>query len=211
MIIVDKKKKDATDYFRTNILESLGAFTAWKMIYGSRSNGIVSTELAEQYINVQDLHPSFFVAAQYAFLFQFVIKVLHSFDRRDDSLSLYKVDKAATEEFVDKNIQVISALRNVRNKVFAHRDAVLDQDVLNSYTIPSMIGLNDFFKNLIEFYNLLTIKVDGSTTAFDLALDIKDDIDYLFMHLHAGEIIRKEERIINWKWLKDDKNNKGVI
>lgn len=211
MKTVDSKLKGITDYFRTNILESLSAFTAWKMIYGSRSNSIVSPELAEQYIKAQSQHSNFFVAAQYAFLFQFIVKILHSFDNRDDSLSLYKVDKTATEEFETKNKSVIDALRKVRNKVFAHRDAVIDQGVLNSYTIPSMVDLNLFFKNLVEFYNSLTLKIDDSTTVFDLALDIKGDIDYLFMDIHRAEIMRSEGRNVDWKWLKDNKEIGNVI
>ena len=204
-------KKEVTDYFRSNIFESLSAYSAWKMILASRSSGMVPSNLAERYVKVQSYHSNFFIGAERAFLFQFVIQILHSFDKRTDSASLYQVDKSTTEAFVSENTKVIQALRDVRNKIFAHRDMKTSQEKLNEYRIPPMNDLDQFFKNLIEFYNSLTKDVDRSSTVFDNAYDIKHDIENLFMNVQRGEIVRKEEIDIEWMWAKDSKKASDIL
>lgn len=204
-------KKEITDYFRSNIFESISAYSAWKMILASRSSGMVPPNLAERYVKVQNYHSSFFVGAERAFLFQFVIQILHSFDPRTDSASLYQVEKNATEKFVSENVKVIQSLRDVRNKIFAHRDIKTNQEKLNDYKIPPMNDLDQFFKNLITFYNSLTKDVDKSTTVFNNAYDIKHDIENLFMNIQHGETVRKEEIDIEWMWAKDNKKASDIL
>ncbi len=204
-------KKEITDYFRSNIFESILAYSAWKMILGSRSTGMISADMVERYVKIQKYHPDFFLSTERAFLFQFVIQVLHSFDPRTDSASLYKVDKDETEKFVLENRKVINALRDVRNKIFAHRDIKASQEKLNDFKIPSMNDLDQFFKNLIIFYNSLTNTIDGSSTMFNNAYEIKHDIENLFMNIQRGETVRKEEIDLKWMWLENNKKASDLL
>lgn len=204
-------KKEITDYFRSNIFESINAYSSWKMILGSRSSGMIPADMAERYVKIQTYHSDFFLGAERAFLFQFVIQILHSFDPRTDSVSLYQVDKNTTEKFVLENEKVIQALRDVRNKIFAHRDIKTNQEKLNEYKIPSMNDLDQFFKNLIDFYNSLTNITDRSHTAFDNAYNIKHDIENLFMNVQRGETIRIQEIDIKWMWSENNQKASDIL
>ena len=95
--------KEITDYFRSNIFEASSAYNGWKMLFLSRSKGVVSNEMAERYVEIQKYHPQFFSLTERAFLIDFVLLILHSFDKRDDSFSLYKVNKKETDDFVKNN------------------------------------------------------------------------------------------------------------
>lgn len=203
--------KEITDYFRANIFESIVAYSAWKMIFGSRSTGMMPPDMAEHYIKIQNYHSGFFPSVENAFLFQFVIKVLHSFDSRTDSFSLYVVDKVLTEKFVLENEKIINALKSVRNKIFAHRDISINQETSKNYTIPSMNDLDQFFNNLIEFYNSLTLIVDDSSTVFNNAYEIKKEIEFLFMNIQRGERARIEEINIKWKWQENGKKASDIL
>lgn len=200
--------KEITDYFRLNIYEAMSAYSAWKMISHSKWIGVVTEEMAERYAEIQRYHPNFFISAERAFLVDFVMMSLHSFDKRDDSYSLYKVDREATEKFEQNNINVIKPLRDARHKIFAHRDIYTS---IQEYKIPSVIDLDNFFKNLIEFYNKLTSIVDDSSTRFSNAEEIKHDIELLFMNLYRGESMRKKEIDIKWKWAEDIKKASDIL
>ena len=113
--------------------------------------------------------------------------------------------------FVLENRQVIDSLRNVRNKIFAHRDIWLNQESLKEFKIPSMIDTDQFFKNLIIFYNSLTNIVEGSLTMFDNVDDIKSDIEYLFMNIQRGETVRMEEINIEYNWLENRKKASDIL
>lgn len=201
-------KKIITDYFRSNLFEAISAYNAWKMIAYSKSKNVVSEAMALRYVEIQNYHPEFFTLCERAFLVDFVLVSLHSFDRRTDSLSLYKVEQTETEVFVKNNTKVITDLRNVRNKIFAHKDITSNN---SDYKVPSIIELDEFFKNLIEFYNKLTKVVDDSSTMFGNAEEIKHSIEYLFMNLYRGEAIRKREIDIEWMWEKDDKKASDLL
>lgn len=190
-------KKEITDYFRSNIFESLAAYTGWKIIKSSKSNGIVPQEMAERYVGIQKDYPNFFNLTEQAFLMQFVMLSLHSFDSNTRSHSLYKVDEKKTKAFIQQNKDVLDKLFDLRNKLFAHRDATLGT---SSFTIPSINDLDQFFKNLMVFYNELTVAVDDSSTIFSNAEEIKHDMEYLFMNLYRGEHSRKLENEIEWSW-----------
>ncbi len=196
------EKKEINDYFRTNIFESYTAYVGWKVIKGSKSIGIVSEEMANRYVEIQNYHNNFFGITELAFLIQFVLLSLHGFDKDDRSFSLYKVDEQETKKFIVDNKVVLDMLFSLRNKIFAHRDAGSNQ-----YQIPSIKNLDSFFKNLIEFYNKLTLKIDDSKTIFLNAEEIKFDIEHLFMNLYRGELARKKEIEIKWLW----ENNEGKI
>jgi len=193
-------KKETTDYFRSNIFESLAAYTGWKIIKSSKSKGIVSQEMAERYVGIQKDYPNFFNLTEQAFLMQFVMLSLHSFDSDTRSHSLYKVDEQKTKIFIQQNKSILDALFHLRNKLFAHRDATLET---SKYSIPSIIDLDQFFRNLMALYNELTAVVDDSSTIFSNAEEIKHDMEYLFMNLYRGEHSRKLAIDIEWLWEKD--------
>lgn len=189
-------KKDITDYFRSNLFESLATYTGWKIIKSSKSNGIVSQEMAERYIGIQKDYPNLFSFTEQAFLMQFVMLSLHSFDSDTRSHSLYKVDERKTKTFIQQNKKVLDMLFDLRNKLFAHKDATLGT------SIPSINDLDQFFKNLMAFYNELTAVIDDSSTMFSNAEEIKHDMEYLFMNLYRGEHSRKFENDMEWSWEK---------
>lgn len=204
---MDNNKK-ITDYFRSNIFESFSSYNGWKMIFLCRSKNVVSDEMAEKYIEIQRYHPQFFPLVERAFLVDFILMVLHPFDKRDDSFSLYKVNKEETENFVTENKTVIYKLKDIRHKMFAHRDIHANA---SDYDIPSVIDLDDFFDKLIKFYNKLTSSVDDSSTIFSNAIAIKQQIELLFMNLYRGEAVRKKEIDIEWRWKQNDKKASDII
>ena len=200
--------KEITDYFRSNIFEAFSAYNAWKMIYFSRSKNIVSSNMAERYVEIQKYHVNFFVATERAFLVNFIMMSLHPFDKRDDSFSLYKISKEKMEGFVKENNVVLDKLKIVRNKLFAHRD---NEASNNSYDIPSIDNLDCFFKKLIDFYNQLTSEIDSSTTEFTNATEVKQDIEILFQNLYRGESMRKLEIDIKYQWEEDNQKASNTI
>lgn len=200
--------KKITDYFRSNIFEAFSAYNGWKMIFLSRSKGVVSDEMAERYLEIQRYHPQFFSLTERSFLINFVLLILHPFDRRDDSFSLYKVNKEETENFVENNKVVIKKLKDLRHKVFAHKDIHTNA---SDYEIPSVIDLDNFFEKLIIFYNKLTFSVDDSSTIFSNAKEVKQQIELLFMNLYRGEAVRKKEIDLEWKWQKNNKKASDIL
>ncbi len=200
--------KEITDYFRSNIFESISAYSAWKMLYFSKSKGMIPDNLVDRYVKIQNFHSSFFATAELAFLNHFVIKILHPFDKRHDSLSLYKVDKDKTVKFVEDNVAVLDKLKIVRNKVFAHRD---ESEKSTTFTLPSIVEMDSLINNLIRFYNKLTLETDKSTTFFSFSEEVMRDIELLFMNLERGEAIRKLEIDIDLMWDKDDKKASKLL
>lgn len=200
-------KKDITDYFRSNLFESLAAYTGWKIIKSSKSNGIVSQEMAERYVGIQKDYPNLFSFIEQAFLMQFVMLSLHSFDSDTRSHSLYKVDEKKTKTFIQQNKKVLDMLFDLRNKLFAHKDATLGT---SRFTVPSINDLDQFFKNLMAFYNELTAVIDDSSTMFSNAEEIKHDMEYLFMNLYRGEHSRKFENDMEWSWEKSSEKVSDV-
>ena len=200
--------KEITDYFRHNIFEAISAYNGWKMLTYSKSKAIVSEKLAERYLKIQNFHTNFFISAARSFLVNFVIMILHSFDGRDDSFSLYKADQQKTTKFVEQNKDVLEKLKKVRCKIFAHRDI---KTTNQTYELPSIMDLDNFFKNIIVFYNEITSSVDNSSTMFGNAEGIKRDIELLFMNLERGEASRKLEIDIEWAWDKDSKKASDVL
>lgn len=52
-------KKEVTDYFRQNLFESIGAYTGWKILMASKLKGIVSKEMTNRYVEIQNYHNYF--------------------------------------------------------------------------------------------------------------------------------------------------------
>lgn len=204
----DLSPKEITDYFRSNIFESISAYSAWKMLYFSKSKGMINENLVDRYVKIQNFHSNFFATAENAFLTNFVIKILHSFDKRNDSLSLFKVDKEKTEKFVEDNKTVLDNLKKVRHKLLAHRDKSASSD---TFGLPSIIEMDSFINNLVGFYNVITSKTDNSATVFSNAEEVMRDIELLFMNLERGEATRKLEIDIDYMWDKDDKKASKLL
>ena len=202
-------EQEMIDYFRSNIHEALSSYCGWKMLSHSKSSGVVTQRMAERYVEVQKYHPQFFGITERAFLVHFVITILHPFDRDDHAYSLYKIDREATQKFINENESVLEALRKLRNQLFAHRDSRIES--FSDFVIPSVINLDQFFKNLMGFYNQLTSRIDNSGTRFSNALDVMRDIEILFMNLYRGETVRKKEIEIEWDWEKDDKKASDLL
>lgn len=200
--------KKIIDYFKSNIFEAFSSYNGWKMICHSRSDGVVSKEMAEKYTEIQKYHPEFFVMAERNFLISFVMLSLHSFDKRDDSFSLYKIEKEKTENFVNQNNDVLEKLKTLRHKLFAHRDINMP---LDQFIIPSVDDLDNFFEKLMKFYNELSYGVSNSTVIFDNSLEIKRDIELMFQNLYRGEAMRRLEIDIEWMWEKDEKKASNII
>jgi hypothetical protein len=200
-------KKEITDYLRSNIYEAIAAYTGWKILKSSTSDGIVSLETAERYVGIHNNYPDFFSQIERAFLIQFVMLSLHSFDRDNRTLSLYNIYKNETEQFKFDNTDVLDKLYLLRDKLFAHRDRVLPTDIL----IPSIHELDQFFKKLINFYNTITLVVDRSNTIFSNAEDIKNDIEYVFMDLYRGDYYRKRVDQADFLWEKNSGKVSDVV
>lgn len=204
---MEEEKKITTDHFRQNIFEAYSHYTVWKVIAFSKNITLVGEEMAEKYVEVQTYHNAFFAISERASLMAFVMLVLHPFDTDHRSFSLYQVDNEKTRIFVEKNENVIKALRLVRNKVFAHSDKPEKSGSTNTqdYPLPSIEKLDQFFVDLTDFYNDLCREVDQSFTIFDNAKDLKHDIDSLFMNIYRGEKARKTEIDIEYNWSKNKK------
>lgn len=197
-------KKKIIKYFRLNILEAYSAYKAWKMLFFSKSVSVLPKEMAEKYVEIQNYHNIFFVVVERALLVDFVIMIRHSFDKRLDSFSLYKIDKEKAAEFVKKNSDIIQALENVRSKIFAHRDISVDNIMPE---LPAISKLDDFFENIAKVYNELSKEIENSHTFFDEANNLKFDIENLFANLYRGESMRKVE--IDTEYLFKNNNEKA--
>lgn len=204
-------KKEIIDYFRNNIFEAYAAYTLWKVIAYSKSTGVVDKNMADRYVEIQNYHGEFFSITERATVIAFVILILHPFDKDSRAYSFYEINDEETKDFVIDNKEVLDELFLVRNKVFAHRDKDVTKSTLNDYPLPSVERLDTFFESLIKFYNQLCVIVDGSTTLFSNAENIKNDTEHLFMNLYRGENIRKKEIDIEWLWENDNKKISDII
>ena len=203
---MSSEKIEVLNYFRSNIFEAYAHYNAWKVIFGSKSKGIVSEELANKYLEIQKYHNGFFILAEKAFLISFTLLSLHSFDDQQDSLSLYKLDRNKTLDFLKNNKATVTKLRILRNKLFAHKDVFLANG-----EIPSINDLDTFFKNLILLYNEFTKDIEGSKTDFGRAEEIKNDTEALFMNLYRGENVKRKEIEIEWDWNQNNKKISDIL
>ena len=198
------EKIEIIKYFRGNIYESYGAYNAWKMICHSKSLGIVGEEMANKYVEIQKVYPEFFGLTERAHLVTFIVLVLHPFDRRKDSCSLFKLDRKSTKAFIETHTVILESLKNVRDKLFAHKSIGVKTE---SLTIPSVDDLDDFYEKLVEFYNFLSKSIEDSTTLFGNAEGVKNEIENLFKNIERGECVRKKEVDLKWYW--DENTNRA--
>lgn len=201
------EQKALIKYFRSNIYESFASYNAWKMLYLSTSKNVVSKDMAERYVAIQNYHPQFFTLTTRAFLITFVILVLHAFDKTKGAASLYKLNRESTEVFVKENEKILKMLKSVRDKIFAHRSVSVD---FNEILLPSVDDLDEFYQNLFSFYNSLT-KVENSSTGFGNAVDVKYSIESLFQNLERGESQRLTEINIKYGWESNRNKASDVI
>lgn len=201
--------KKILSYFRSNLFESFSAYNTWKMLEFSPSPKVVSVEMAERYAEIQRYHPEFFVLTKRALLVDFVLMSLHAFDSRtNDSYSLYQIDQKHTENFIKENKKTIEALRFLRNKVFAHRDLYAEP---SKHKLPPVTELDNFFQNLIKFYNRLTKEHEDSTTIFDNAEKLQENTEWLLVNLYRGEAVRRREIDIECWWKMNNKKASDVL
>jgi hypothetical protein len=194
-----------------SIFESKSAYVMWKTIAYSRSTGVVSEQLAKKYVAAQCTASGFFAMTEKTSLVTFVIFVLHCFDKDEKAHSFYKVDKSETERFVSENSEVLESLKLVRDKAFAHKDIRKNTDSFK-ILVPSIEKLDIFFENLFSFYNSLTSKHLNSSTMFDMSTnDLLNEMEYLFMNITRGEVLRKLEIDMEWMWEKDDRRISNIF
>ena len=194
------EQKNIIKYFLENIFEAKSHYTGWKMICHARSVGIVSKEMAERYVAIQKQAGSFFTLTDRAFLISFIMLICHVFDKRSDSMSLEKADKALYNKFFNENTKVIDALKKTRDNIFAHRNIKIDPKEI---VIPSVDDLDSFFSNLEKLYNELSSKIADSSARFDNVDNLKREIELVYMNLDRGEMMRRKEIDIEWRWEKD--------
>jgi len=197
-----QNKEDILEYFLGNIFLSKSAYEAWKAICFAKSEGVVGKELSERYLKIQNCHAKFFGIVERSCLATFVVTICHAFDvNRTDSFSLDKADKDAYDNFFNENKGIINQLQRVRHKVFAH-GGIRPQP--EDYIIPPINELNPFFERLEKFYNLISNRINKSGAIFDNALEIKQDIENLYMNIDRGEGVRLKEIDIEWRWKQND-------
>ncbi|MBC7766710.1 hypothetical protein H7Y21_01825 [Arenimonas sp.] len=193
-----EKEKKIIEYFVGNIFEAKSYYTQWKMIAYAKSITIVGESMVKRYLEIQQSYPGFFMTTERASLISFVTLIHHNFDdTRTDNMSLDKVDKEIYDKFKTENFEVIKKLKDVRNKLFAHKSMTVDPKDLE---VPSLVDLDNFFVNLEGFFNILNAKVNNSTTWFDNVYTLKNEIEILYMSIERGEEIRKKEIDIRYLW-----------
>lgn len=190
---------DELKYFRSNIYISKSAYNGWKMLRFSKSKNIVSEEMADKYVGIQNQYPEFFGTVERSLLITWVTQVLHSFDRNSNSVSLRKISEDKLNEFLlqsDHN-EIYSKLKMARDKLFAHKDKNVDE---LGIVIPPIEQMDTFFTELEKLYSTITRDIDGSVTSFMNADNIKQDIEKMFMNLERGETQRRKEIDIKYMW-----------
>lgn len=198
----NQNEEDILEYFLRNIFLAKSAYEAWKTLYCAKSENIVGKDLSERYLKIQKCHPNFFGIAERSCLATFVITICHVFDdNRTDSFSLDKASKEDYDNFFSENKEIIKQLQRVRHKVFAHGNIRPDPE---DFIIPAVDKLNAFFEKLESFYNLISNKINKSGAIFDNALEMKNDIERLYMNIERGENIRLREIDIEWHWKQND-------
>lgn len=200
---------DELKYFRDNIYVSKSAYNGWKMLRYSRSKDTVGEELVNRYIEIYTCYPEFFVITERSFLITWVTQVLHPFDGHPLAMSFRKLSENKLEDFLSKNNhqEIYRKLKDVRDKLFAHRDKDIDGLDLS---IPPIDQMDLFFDELEKLYSDITREIDNSSTTFMNTDNIKHQVESLFMNLERGEAQRRKEIDINYMW-RENKNKASDI
>lgn len=182
--------KDQLDYFRSSIFESKLSYNTWKMIVFSRWNAYVGEDLAKKYTEIQNYHGNFFSLSERAFLFHWVMLVMHCFDNRKDSLSLKKIAPRDYNDFIKEanNVKILKNLENVRHLLFAHRAKSIKGE-----EVGSVEELDLFWKSLEDFYNNACKGFDDLKIPFDNTENVKYEVEELFYSLEKGEQVSRTE------------------
>jgi len=193
--------QETIKYFRRNIYDARCSYEAWKMIFYARSKNVVGEEMSKLYADIQNYHTGFFVIAEKAFLTSFVILICHVFDKRDDSMTLIRIDEEKYDKFYSNNQEMINDIKKIRHKIFAHKEKNV-----NNLEIPSPERLDTFFNNIQDFYNEISSEKDNSSTWFDHD-HLKHEIESLYKNLHRGEDARIEAINVEYFW----RHNENII
>lgn len=195
-----KENIENIKYFRGNILESFSAYCGWKTLSLAKSNKELGNELANFYVDIQNIHPRFFVISERSMLISFIMLMSQVLDGRRDVFSLRKINSKKTNDFIGHNKVIIDKLKKVRDEVFAHKS----KKEINAL-VPPMNEIDDYFEKVFKFYNELSSEVEGSSTIFDDGKLITEDIENAMHNIHRGETARRVGIDIKWKAEKNPK------
>lgn len=182
------------EYFRSNIYNARSSYEAWKMLFYARSGNVVGDEMSKKYTEIQNYHSDFFQIIERSLLTTFVILIAHVFEKRDDSLSLKRIDEKKYNDFYKNNKEVADDIMKIRHKIFAHKGKGAD-----GLLVPSIEKLDIFFDNVQNFYNELSSEDNDSTTWFDYK-HLKHTIESLYKNLCRGESMRLSEIDVEYSW-----------
>lgn len=111
----------------------------------------------------------------------------------EDYLPITEKDIEHFEALKEKHKDLISNLKDIRDKQFAHTD----MEVINKTFVPNEI--EGLIKDIQEMFNKLSRTFDRSSTIWDrMEKDSIRGTEFLLENLERGEIVRLEE--IKKKW-----------
>jgi hypothetical protein len=196
-------QKEALKHFRLSIIDAKLAYTLFKSLYQSRAKSIVGKQLFDKYFWVQKQHGSFFRMVEYCAVNIFIIKILHGFDNDKRALALRDIDENAYTKFINKkeNKRVLEKIKKLRDKTVAH----FDKEQPAEKNLPSFEKIDLFFRNLQDFYNNLSRKIESSVTIFEQDRDLKRDLEKVLQNLYVGEKNRLLNIELKWDWEKNPK------
>ena len=130
------------------------------------------------------------------------------FDFNNKSFSLRKISPKETGKFLNEpaNKETFKKLRNVRNKLLAHRE-----EKIESRDIGNVESLDLFFGNVEYLYNKIKHNYDHSGVLFENTDEIKFDVENLFTNIERGETTRKSEMYVDRSWQENPKRISDIL
>ncbi|HET8581342.1 MAG TPA: hypothetical protein VFL98_02660 [Candidatus Paceibacterota bacterium] len=192
--LTDQERDSVIEYFRTNLFETLQAYTAWKMLWDAKKIGIVPEQMTHKYVSILNIHHNAFAIFEHASAFMWVTMLLHAFDSDHRAMSLLKIDADAMAALKEEYSSELEKLKTQRDQFFSHRDidATLPQ-------LPSIERTDELMRDLQGLYNKITKAHDSSSTIFNQD-DMKHDIENMYWNIERGENIRQKEIEVKWKY-----------
>jgi len=106
----------------------------------------------------------------------------------DDYTPVKEEDLSYIESIIDKHKDLISSLKDIRDKQFAHTDI----NYISGTFIPNQV--EELLQDTQSIFNRLSTSFERSTTMWDhIKRDSIRDTKFLFENLERGEIVRLEE------------------
>jgi len=111
----------------------------------------------------------------------------------DNYIPIKEEDLKYVESIIDKHKDLISNLKDIRDKQFAHTDI----KYISGTFVPNQV--EELIIDTQSIFNRLSSSFDRSSTMWDhIKEDSIRDTEFLFKNLERGEIVRLEE--IKKKW-----------